>query len=99
MIEIKNLTYRYPSADENPGHLAIDGIDLTINKGEFVAILGHNGSGKSTLGKLLNAQIFPTEGDIILDELNTKNEDTIRILKYHRAFFSNIPDSIFVFSI
>lgn len=93
MIEIKNLTYRYPSADENPGHLAIDGIDLTINKGEFVAILGHNGSGKSTLGKLLNAQIFPTEGDIILDELNTKNEDTIWDVRKKCSMVFQNPDN------
>lgn len=93
MIEIKNLTYRYPSADENPGHLAIDGIDLTINKGEFVAILGHNGSGKSTLGKLLNAQIFPTEGDIVLDELNTKNEDTIWDVRKKCSMVFQNPDN------
>lgn len=77
MIKIENLTYRYPSDEESEGHLAIDGLNLTINKGDFIAILGHNGSGKSTLGKLINAQIFPTEGDIWIDDLNSKNEDMI----------------------
>ena len=70
MIKIENLSYRYPSEEGNEGHLAIDGLNLAINKGDFVAILGHNGSGKSTLGKLINAQIFPSAGDIWLDDLN-----------------------------
>ena len=77
MIKIENLSYRYPSEEGNEGHLAIDGLNLAINKGDFVAILGHNGSGKSTLGKLINAQIFPSAGDIWLDDLNSKDEGNI----------------------
>ena len=77
MIKIENLSYRYPANEENEGHLAIDGLNLSVNKGDFIAILGHNGSGKSTLGKLINAQIFPTTGDIWVDDLNSKDEDTI----------------------
>ena len=77
MIEIQNLSYRYPANEENEGHLAVDGLNLRVNKGDFIAILGHNGSGKSTLGKLINAQIFPTTGDIWVDDLNSKDENTI----------------------
>lgn len=77
MIKIENLSYSYPSNDDSEGHFALKGLNLEINKGDFVAVLGHNGSGKSTLGKLMNAQIFPTTGDIWIDDLNTKDENLI----------------------
>lgn len=77
MIKIENLGYVYPSNDDTPGHRALDGVSLTVEKGEFVAVLGHNGSGKSTFGKLINSQIFPTEGDIWIDGINTRDENRI----------------------
>lgn len=77
MIKIENLSYSYPSNDEKESHFALNGINLEVNKGDFVAVLGHNGSGKSTLGKLLNAQIFPSIGDIWIDDLNSKDENSI----------------------
>jgi len=77
MITIENLSYSYPSNDEKESHFALNGINLEVNKGDFVAVLGHNGSGKSTLGKLLNAQIFPSIGDIWIDDLNSKDENSI----------------------
>lgn len=77
MIKIENLSYSYPSNDEKKSHFALNGINLEVNKGDFVAVLGHNGSGKSTLGKLLNAQIFPRIGDIWIDDLNSKDENSI----------------------
>lgn len=77
MIKIENLRYAYPAGEDEKEHLAIDGLSLTIEKGDFVAILGHNGSGKSTLSKLINAQMLPTSGDIWIDDLNTKDESRI----------------------
>lgn len=77
MIEIKNVTYTYPGIDdENEGKTALENVSIDINKGDFVAILGHNGSGKSTLGKLLNAQIKPTRGEILIDEVSSADEDS-----------------------
>lgn len=75
MIEIKNVTYTYPGIDDDSeGKTALDDISIEINKGDFVAILGHNGSGKSTLGKLLNAQIKPTSGEILIDDISSSTE-------------------------
>ena len=77
MIKIDNITYAYPGVDDEESEVkAIDGLSIDIEKGDFVAILGHNGSGKSTLGKLLNAQIKPSSGDIKIDGISVLDEDS-----------------------
>ena len=93
MIKIENLSYAYPSNDESEGHFALNGLNLDINKGDFVAILGHNGSGKSTLGKLMNAQIFPTTGDIWIDDLNTRDENLIWDVRGKCSMVFQNPDN------
>ncbi|KWZ79284.1 energy-coupling factor transporter ATPase [Anaerococcus tetradius] len=94
MIKIENLTYSYPT---NEGELeekkTLDNISIDINNGDFVAILGHNGSGKSTLAKLLNAQIFPTSGDIWIDDINSKDEDKIWDLREKCSMVFQNPDN------
>lgn len=92
MIKIDNLTYIYPSNDDSQKK-AIDGLSIDINKGEFVAILGHNGSGKSTLGKLINGQILPTSGDIWVDDLNAKDEDKIWDVRKKCSMVFQNPDN------
>ena len=67
IIEFENVTYIYETEDEDApvaGFPALTDVNLTINKGEFVAVLGHNGSGKSTLAKLCNAILEPTKGTV-----------------------------------
>ncbi len=94
MIKIENLTYIYPqSEDETEEKKALDNLSIEIKKGEFVAILGHNGSGKSTLGKLLNAQIMPTSGDIWVDDINSKNEDSIWDIREKCSMVFQNPDN------
>ena len=93
MIKIENLSYAYPSNDDKEGHFALNGLNLEINKGDFVAVLGHNGSGKSTLGKLMNAQIFPTTGDIWIDDLNTKDENLIWDVRSKCSMVFQNPDN------
>lgn len=78
LIEIKNLSFSYKeNSDEGEEKIsqAIKNLNLTVKDGEFVAILGHNGSGKSTLAKLLNAQMFPTSGKILIDGMDTSDEE------------------------
>lgn len=93
MIKIENLSYAYPSNDDSEGHFALKELNLEINKGDFVAVLGHNGSGKSTLGKLMNAQIFPTTGDIWIDDLNTKDENLIWDVRGKCSMVFQNPDN------
>lgn len=93
MIKIENLTYVYPTGEDEEEKKALDDVSIEINKGDFVAILGHNGSGKSTLGKLLNAQIFPTSGDIWVDDLNSKDEDRIWDIREKCSMVFQNPDN------
>ncbi len=89
MIEIKNLVYEYEEAD----HPAVGGVDLTIEKGEFVAVLGHNGSGKSTMAKCLNGLFQPTRGDVVVDGMNTKEEEDIWKLRARAGMVFQNPDN------
>ena len=89
MIEIKNLVYEYEEAD----HPAVDGVDLAIEKGEFVAVLGHNGSGKSTMAKCLNGLFQPTRGDVVVDGMNTKEEEDIWKLRARAGMVFQNPDN------
>lgn len=97
MIKIENLNFSYKNnSDENENveyTAALNNLDLSINKGEFVAILGHNGSGKSTLAKLLNGQIFPTSGDILICGMNTKNDKKIWEIREKCSMVFQNPDN------
>ena len=102
-IQIKNLIVEFDLLNVDGNVIskkrAIDGISLSIEKGEFVCILGRNGSGKSTFAKCLNALILPTEGDVIINGMNTKDEaKTIDIRKNIGMAFQN-PDNQIVASI
>lgn len=96
MIKIENLSYSYQSEAEDESILytdALKNLSITIEKGDFVAILGHNGSGKSTLAKLLNAQIFPTSGDILIDDMNTKDEEKLWEIREKCSMVFQNPDN------
>ena len=66
---------RPPEGEETPTALVLDGVDLSIRRGEFVALLGHNGSGKSTLAKHFNAMLLPTGGVVLVREMDTADEE------------------------
>jgi energy-coupling factor transport system ATP-binding protein len=89
MIEVKNITYKY----DGEGPAAIEGLSLSIRRGEFLAVVGHNGSGKSTLAKHLNALLLPSLGDVIVEGMNTKEENhTLAIRQKVGMVFQN-PDN------
>ncbi len=98
IIEIKNVTFEYTD-DEGGVHAAVKNVSLGIERGSFTVILGHNGSGKSTLAKLLNGLNKPTDGDVIVDGINTKAEETeIEVKRRVGMVFQN-PDNQLVASI
>lgn len=90
-IEIQNLIYDYKSFDTTTR--AIDGINLTIDSGCFVAVLGHNGSGKSTLAKLLNAIFLPTSGKILIDGMDTCDESKLLEIRRRVGMVFQNPDN------
>ena len=100
IIEFQNVTFRYESDDEGVVLApAVKDLSLSINEGEFVAILGHNGSGKSTVAKLSNGLLLPESGDVIVNGMNTKNEDDdINIKQTIGVVFQN-PDNQIVATI
>ncbi len=75
LIRFNDVSYRYESDTDMPLPLAIKNIDIDIKKGEFVAVLGHNGSGKSTLAKLSNAIILPESGKVLVNGMDTSDEN------------------------
>ncbi|MCE5235331.1 MAG: energy-coupling factor transporter ATPase [Clostridiaceae bacterium] len=89
MIEVKNITYKY----ENEGPAAIEGLSLSIKRGEFVAVVGHNGSGKSTLAKHLNALLIPASGDVLVDGMNTKDEKSTLAIRQKVGMVFQNPDN------
>ncbi len=97
IIEIKNVTYVYE--DDEATHTAVKDLSLNIERGSFTVILGHNGSGKSTLAKMLNGLNKPTTGDIFVDGINTKAEETeIEVKRRVGMVFQN-PDNQLIASI
>ena len=63
-IRVEHLHYSYPAAEGQAEHVVFDDLDLTIEQGSFVAVLGHNGCGKSTLAKHFNAILLPQGGSV-----------------------------------
>ena len=89
IIRTENLHFTYQGDETETLH----GVDLEIEEGSFVAILGHNGSGKSTLAKLFNGILLPTEGRVLVDGIDTAHED--KLIDVHRTIgpvFQN-PDN------
>jgi energy-coupling factor transport system ATP-binding protein len=97
IIETKNLTFEYIRRDED-GNVegittAVDDVSIDLVQGKFVAILGHNGSGKSTLAKHFNALVSPTEGTVIVDGMDTRDDEkTLEIRQTAGMVFQN-PDN------
>ena len=100
IIEIKGLHFSYESDDaEKKPVEVLKGIDLDIKQGEFVAVLGHNGCGKSTLAKHLNAILLPTEGTVIVDGIDTKDNEKLFDLRQRAGMVFQNPDNQIVSSV
>lgn len=97
IIKVKDLVYEYIRRDEE-GNVegittAVDDVNLDINQGDFVAILGHNGSGKSTLAKHLNAILYPTEGTVWVDGKDTRDDEAVWDIRQTAGMVFQNPDN------
>jgi energy-coupling factor transport system ATP-binding protein len=99
MVECRNVVYKYENSEENTFNLALDDISIDIKKGEFIVILGRNGSGKSTLAKHINALMVPTSGKVIVDGLDTSNEDNVWTVRNKAGMVFQNPDNQLVATI
>ena len=89
VIKIENLHYTYPGDDVE----SLKGVSLEIERGSFVAVLGHNGSGKSTLAKHLNAILLPTEGKVLIDGIDTADENNLLKIRSTVGMVFQNPDN------
>lgn len=97
IIKVKDLLFEYIRRDEE-GNVegittAVDHVNLDINQGDFVAILGHNGSGKSTLAKHMNAILYPTEGTVWVDGKDTQNDAYLWEIRQTAGMVFQNPDN------
>jgi energy-coupling factor transporter ATPase len=92
MISIENLYHTYGLERAQPVE-ALKGIDLHIDKGEYVVIVGRNGSGKSTLARHLNALLLPTRGDVWINQMNTKDPQHLRDIRQTVGMVFQVPDN------
>ena len=99
LIEIENLTFRYPPDEQGREKTALDGISLSIEEGSFTCILGSNGSGKSTLAKHLNALLIPSEGTVRIAGMDTRDEDLTWDIRQNVGMVFQNPDNQIVSSI
>jgi len=94
IIEVKNASYVYRSnSDDRQDVLALDEVSLAVRQGEFLAVLGRNGSGKSTLAKLMNALILPVSGTVIVDGIDTTNEEMLWDIRCTTGMVFQNPDN------
>ena len=98
IILTENLTFRY-TTEEGAAPTVLDGVSLSIRRGEFVAVLGHNGSGKSTLSKHFNAILLPTAGKVYVDGMDTCDEDKLLDIRRRIGMVFQNPDNQIVASV
>lgn len=98
MIECKDVVYRYDKGEGEP-KIAVNGVNLTVEKGEFLVILGHNGSGKSTLSKHMNALLVPSEGTVYVSQMDTKDEKNVWEIRNKSGMVFQNPDNQLVATI
>ncbi len=97
IIDGKNLKFEYVKWNEEgqveSSMKAVDGVDLDIEAGDFIAVLGHNGSGKSTLAKHINAILLPTEGSLYVDGKDTRDESKLWEIRQTAGMVFQNPDN------
>ncbi len=96
IIKVENLSFSYADEGERP---VLKNISLEIERGSFVAVLGHNGSGKSTLAKHFNAILLPTEGRVLVNGMDTRDEERLLDIRGAVGMVFQNPDNQIVASV
>ena len=92
-IQVCDLHYTYPDAESEREHIVFDGLNLSIEAGSFVAVLGHNGCGKSTLAKHFNAILLPAGGSVTVYGMDTKDEELLLAIRQAVGMVFQNPDN------
>ena len=92
-IQVCDLHYTYPDAESEREHVVFDGLNLSIEAGSFVAVLGHNGCGKSTLAKHFNAILLPAGGSVTVYGMDTKDEELLLAIRQAVGMVFQNPDN------
>ncbi|WP_283591305.1 energy-coupling factor transporter ATPase [Clostridium butanoliproducens] len=98
-IHSENLVFKYENNENGDVKVAIDSVNIDINKGDFIVILGHNGSGKSTFAKHINALLVPTEGKLYVGGLDTSVEENVWNIRNKAGMVFQNPDNQIVATI
>ncbi len=97
LIKTKDLVFEYFRRDEDGNvesvNRAVDQVSLNVEKGQFIAVLGHNGSGKSTLAKHINALLLPTEGSVYVSDMNTSDQKNLWSIRQQAGMVFQNPDN------
>ncbi len=100
MISADSVRFRYEEGEDQPNSaVVLDGVDLTIPRGQFIALLGHNGCGKSTLAKHFNALLLPLGGAVLVNDISTTNEDKLYDIRRMVGMVLQNPDNQLVSTI
>ena len=93
MIKTQDLAFTYPGTEDQVNTRALRGVDVTIERGSFVVILGHNGSGKSTLAKTFNAVLLPSGGKVYVEGMDTMDESLLLEIRRRVGMVFQNPDN------
>ena len=93
MIKTEDLRFAYPAEEGQKQTFALQGVDLSIEQGSFVVVLGHNGSGKSTLAKTFNAVLLPAGGKVYVEGMDTLDENLLLAIRQRVGMVFQNPDN------
>ena len=103
ILQIKDLIHQYitygEKEEENQTVNAVNGVDMSVERGEFIAILGHNGSGKSSLAKHINGLLQPTSGSVYLKSMDTRDHEKLLKIRQSAGIVFQNPDNQIVGSV
>ena len=99
MVECKDVVYKYKADEGQEQKIAVDGVNLTVKKGEFLVVLGRNGSGKSTLAKHINALLLPSGGKVYVGGLDTSIAENVWAIRNKAGMVFQNPDNQIVATI